>query len=53
MPYRSEAQSRFIHAKAAQGVAWAQKFVADAHGSKVPPINHVKEALRKRRKRRG
>ena len=33
MPYRSEAQSRFIHMKANQGMPWARKFVADAqHG---------------------
>lgn len=41
MPYKSEAQSRFIHAKAGEGTPWAKKFVADAqHGkgsvSKLP-----------------
>jgi hypothetical protein len=47
MPYASQAQSRLIHAKAAEGVGWAQKFVADAAGSKVPRRQHV------RRRRRG
>jgi len=28
-------QSRFIHAQAAAGVPWAQKFVRDAHGTHV------------------
>ncbi len=28
MPYKSQAQSRFIHWKANQGVAWAKKFVS-------------------------
>lgn len=35
MPYESPRQSRFIHAKAAEGVPWAKKFVADAHGTHV------------------
>lgn len=48
MPYASQAQSRLIHAKAAQGVRWARKFVADAHGSKVPSVEHVRSKLRPR-----
>jgi hypothetical protein len=33
MPYRSQAQARYIHMKANQGVPWAEKFVHDAqHG---------------------
>jgi hypothetical protein len=48
MPYASEAQSRFIHALAAQGVKWAVKFVNDAHGTKVPKIDHVKKKLKPR-----
>lgn len=35
MPYRSKAQSAYIHAKANEGVGWAKKFVADSHGKKV------------------
>jgi hypothetical protein len=37
MPYASPAQSRFIHAKAGEGVSWAKKFVNDSKGTKVPP----------------
>jgi hypothetical protein len=34
MPYASQAQSRFVHAKANQGVPWAEQFAADAqHGA--------------------
>lgn len=51
MPYASEAQSRYIHMLAADGVAWARKFVADAHGSKVPNIDHVRQKVRRRRGR--
>jgi len=49
VPYASEAQSRYIHAKAAEGVPWAVKFVHDAEGTKVPKIDHV----RKKRKKKG
>ena len=35
MPYKSEKQAAFIHAKASEGVPWAQKFVSDAHGTHV------------------
>ena len=52
MPYASEAQSRYIHLLAAQGVKWAVKFVRDAHGTKVPKIDHVKKR-RRRRQRQG
>lgn len=48
MPYSSEAQSRYIHALAAQGVKWAVKFVHDAGGTKVPKIDHVKKRHRRR-----
>lgn len=41
MPYRSLAQNAFIHAKAGEGVPWAEKFVADSHGETVPKIRHV------------
>lgn len=53
MPYASQAQSRFIHAEAAQGIGWAKKFVADAHGSKVPRIQHVRKRRGDRRQGRG
>jgi len=52
MPYRSQAQSAFIHAKASEGVSWAEKFVRDAHGSKVPHVRHVKKKKKRKRKRR-
>lgn len=45
MPYRSIAQSNYIHMLAARGVPWAVKFVSDSHGEKVPPVKH---ALKKR-----
>lgn len=50
MPYRSQAQSAYIHAKASEGSAWAKKFVADAHGSEVPHIQHVRRIKRRKRK---
>jgi len=43
MPYKSDKQAAFIHAKAAEGVPWANKFVADAHGT------HVGDAAPKRK----
>lgn len=51
MPYASEAQSRYIHMEAAKGVPWAEKFVADAHGSKVPKVQHVRHKKRKKVRR--
>ena len=49
MPYASNRQSRFIHAKAAEGIDWAKKFVSDSHGT------HVKSKTVKKRigKKRG
>lgn len=52
MPYASRAQSALIHAKAAQGVPWAQKFVRDSHGTKVPNVRHVAKKKRRKRKKR-
>lgn len=56
MPYASNRQSRFIHAKASEGVGWAKKFVADSHGTHVPkggPMNrrqqNTTERVRKSR----
>jgi hypothetical protein len=46
LPYKSQAQSNYIHAKASEGEPWAKKYVADSHGSKVP-----KKVKRKRRKK--
>ena len=48
MPYRSEAQSAYIHMKASEGVPWAKKFVADSHGEKVPHTRHVKHKRRRK-----
>lgn len=47
MPYKSDKQAAFVHAKAAEGVPWAQKFVSDAHGT------HVGDAAPKKRKLKG
>lgn len=52
MPYQSVQQSRFIHAKAAQGVPWAVKFVHDAHGTHVLNKGVKKAAIRKHLKKR-
>lgn len=38
MPYKSKAQSAYIHMKANEGVGWAKKFVADAHGQNVKAL---------------
>lgn len=43
MPYSSQRQSRYIHAKAGEGVSWAKRFVKDAHGTHV---------LKKRKRRK-
>jgi hypothetical protein len=56
MPYESQAQSRFIHAKAGEGVPWAKKFVADAqHGAgsvkSLPARASSKRSFKGRRKR--
>ena len=40
MPFRSVKQAAFIHAKAGEGVPWAKRFVADAHGTHV--LHHSK-----------
>lgn len=47
MPYRSQAQSAYIHAKANEGIGWAKQFVADSHGEKVPHVRRVKRRRRK------
>lgn len=44
MPYKSEKQRRFIHAKADEGEGWAKKFAAHSDGKKKA----VKKAKRKR-----
>ena len=38
MPYQSKAQAAYVHAKAAEGVPWAKKFVAHSHGQKVSKL---------------
>jgi hypothetical protein len=48
MPFRSEAQRRYIYAQAAEGKAWAVKFLRDM-GLKPPG---VREAIAHRMKRR-
>lgn len=48
MPYASEKQARFIHAKAAEGEEWAKKFVRDADGV----IAAVKRGRRRKRRRK-
>lgn len=47
MPYRSTRQRAYIHAAAARGESWAQRFAAEADRMAQP---HV-EAVRRVRKR--
>ena len=54
MPYKSGAQSRYIHMKAGQGVGWAEKFVRDAQhgeGSVRSLPKHVKHKIGKPKRR--
>lgn len=55
MPYASDKQNRFVHAKAAEGVPWAKKFVSDAHGTHVGDPKDVapKRRLKAKRKAKG
>jgi len=50
MPSRSLAQDRFVRAKAAQGASWAQKWIAEEHGMKIPHVQHVRKVKRRRKK---
>jgi len=54
VPYESQAQSRFVHAKAGEGVPWAKKFVSDAqHGAgsvKALPARVGKRSFKGKRK---
>jgi hypothetical protein len=53
MPYRSTKQRAYIHARAAEGVPWAQKFVKDADKAAQPTNTRaLGERLKERRKRR-
>ena len=49
MPYKSEKQRKYIHAAAAKGKAWAQKFVKDSE-AEVPKRKRVKKAAKKKRR---
>lgn len=40
MPYASKKQAAYIHVKAAEGVPWAKRFVADSHGTHVKRVKH-------------
>lgn len=46
MPFKSQAQSRYIHMKANEGEDWARKFVNHSHGEKVPKVEHAKPKKR-------
>jgi hypothetical protein len=50
LPYQSQKQSAYIHAKAAEGVPWAEKFVRDAHGTHVLKKHAIHNVRKKRRK---
>jgi hypothetical protein len=45
LPYQSLRQSRFIHAKASEGVPWAEKFVRDADRKPVNRKQIIKSAV--------
>lgn len=45
MPYSSAKQARFIHAKASEGVPWAEKFVRDADRKPVNRKQIIKNAV--------
>ena len=49
MPYKSEAQSRYIHMKANDGEGWAKKFVSDAQHGEGSVRALPERAARKRR----
>ena len=51
MPYQSPKQAAFIHEKAKEGVPWAKKFVADAHGSHVEHTQAEMDAKHHKEKR--
>lgn len=54
MPAVSQAQNRFIHAKAREGVRWARKFLADSEGEPIPNVERVRPRSRQKvRTRRG
>ena len=50
MPSRSLSQDRFVRAKAAEGAAWARKWIAEEHGTKIPHVQHVRKIKRRKRK---
>lgn len=52
MPSKSLAQDRLVRAKAAEGAAWAQRWIADEAGTKIPHIQHVRKVKRRRKKLR-
>jgi len=53
MPYASTKQRAYIHAKAAEGVPWAVKFIKDADKAKQPSNTYArKKGPKHRRKHR-
>jgi len=49
MPYKSQAQARFVRWKAEQGTPWAKKFVGDAAGQRLKRLpKRVKKLSAKR-----
>ena len=52
MPYKSLAQSAYVHMMANRGEGWAKKFVEHSHGERVPRIEHVAKRKRVKRRRR-
>lgn len=50
MPSKSLAQDRLVRAKAAEGVAWAQRWIVDETGAKIPRVQHVRKIKRTKRK---
>jgi len=51
MPYKSTKQRGKIHALAAKGVAWAQKYAAEADKMPQPKMKYTGKTKRQRRKK--
>jgi hypothetical protein len=51
MPSKSLSQDRLVRAKAAEGAAWAKRWIADEKGMKIPHVQHVRKVKRKKLRR--
>lgn len=51
MPSKSLAQDRLVRAKAAEGAAWAKRWIQDEEGTRIPLVQHVRRIKRKKVRR--